>query len=80
MMQSLKILIRQKRCLIWQIIISHALIFLINQETDAENAFMMLNELVLAFKINLHYHKYFHNLKFSLLQTAWRINEWRMCY
>ena len=54
--------------------------FLIIQNYDTENVFMMLDELLLAFKINFHLHKYFHDLKFSLLEIAWRINEWRMCY
>ena len=53
-------------CLIWQIIISHAHEFLIIQENKAENVFMMLYELFLAFQINFHHHKYIHDLKFPL--------------
>ena len=37
--------------------------FLIIQENKVENKFMMLNELSLAFQINFHHHKCFHNLK-----------------
>ena len=54
--------------------------FLIIQKNETENVFMMLNELLLEFQINFHHHKYFHDLKFSLLKIAWRSNEWRFCY
>ena len=40
--------------------------FLIIQENEAENVFMMLDELFVAFQIHFHHHKYFHDLKFSL--------------
>ena len=54
--------------------------FFVIQENKAENVFMMLvYELFLLFQIHFHYHKYFHDLKFSLLKIAWRINEWRRC-
>ena len=42
--------------------------FLIIQENEAENVFMMLDALLLAWQINFHHHKYFHDLKFSLLK------------
>ena len=39
------------------------------QENKAENVLMML-ELFLAFQIHFHHHKYFQDLKFSLLKIA----------
>ena len=46
--------------------------FLIIQKIEAENVFIMLDELGLffAFQINFNYHKYFHDFKFSLLKIA----------
>ena len=44
--------------------------FLIIQKNETEYVFMMLNELLLAFKINFHHLKNFHDLKFSLLKIA----------
>ena len=35
--------------------------FLMIEENEAENVFMVLNELNLAFPINFHHHKYFHD-------------------
>ena len=54
--------------------------FLIIQENKAENLFMLLDELFLAFWINFHHHNFLMTYKFSLLKIAWRINEWRMFY
>ena len=44
--------------------------FLIILENKAENVLMMLDELFLAFQIDFHHHKYFHDLEFSLLKIA----------
>ena len=44
--------------------------FLITQKNQAENVFMMLDELFVAFQISFHHYKYFHDLKFSLLQIV----------
>ena len=43
--------------------------FLIIQENETENVFMMLSELFLTFQINFYHYK-----------IAWRSNEWGMCY
>ena len=48
--------------------VCHAHEFWIIQENEAENVFMILGELFLAFQINFHHHKYFHDLKVSLLK------------
>ena len=53
---------------------------IIQENAEAEYVSMMLDELFIAFQINFHHHKCFHDLKFSLLKIAWRINEWQMCY
>ena len=57
----------------------HFFFFLVIQENETE-CVMMLDELFLAFQIIFLHHKQFHDLKFSLLKIAWRINEWWMCY
>ena len=37
--------------------------FLIIRENEAENLFMLLRELFLAFQINFHHHKLFNDLQ-----------------
>ena len=37
--------------------------FLIIEENKAENLFMLLGELFLAFQINFHHHKFFNDLQ-----------------
>ena len=44
--------------------------FLIVQDNKTENEFMMLDELFLAFQINFHHHKYFHNLQIFTLKNC----------
>ena len=54
--------------------------FLIIQENKAENLFMLLYELFLAFKLIFIITIILVTYKFSLLKIAWRINEWQMFY
>ena len=64
---SLKTLIRQNGVFDKLLLVTH-MIFLIIQENEAENmydarnVYMMLDKLFLAFQINFHHHKYFHEL------------------
>ena len=69
---TLKILIRQNGVLFNKFQVSHAHEFLMIQENEAENMFMMLDELFLAFQIYFHHHKYFHDLRFSLFKNCMR--------
>ena len=58
------------KVLTWQIIIAMNMMFLIIEENEADNVFMMLDELFLASEIKVQYHKCFHDLKFLLLKIA----------
>ena len=44
--------------------------FLIIQENKAENLFLLLDELFLAFQIDFHHHNFLMTYKFSLLKIA----------
>ena len=46
------------------------MIVFIMQENEAQNVFMMLHELLLAFQINFHLPQIFHDLQFSLLKIT----------
>ena len=60
-MGALKMLIRQKSVLFDKLLLVMHIVFTI-PENKAENMFLTLDELLLAFQIDFHHYKCFHDL------------------